>query len=114
MRGFPEERELALRASVHWAMQVECRLRTGAIAAEPCVEKFEVAGQALRAKHPDQRVVETISLDRSPGVVVCWAPNEAGLIRLLVRLDRETLRGSSAAPLPLRGRKIHLAPGDPS
>lgn len=48
----------------------------------------------------------------SPGVVVCWAPDEPGLIRLLARLDRETLRAADARPLPLRGRKIHIEPGD--
>jgi hypothetical protein len=49
----------------------------------------------------------------SPGVVVCWAPNEAGLIRLLMRLDHETFRAAAAGPLPLRGRKLHVQPGDP-
>ena len=52
LRGFPEERELALRASVHWAAQVECRLCTDTIAVELCMEKFEVAGQALPGKLP--------------------------------------------------------------
>lgn len=52
--------------------------------------------------------------EHSPGVAVCWAPDEAGLMRLLTRFDRETLRAPAAGPLPLRGRKIHVEPGDPS
>lgn len=50
----------------------------------------------------------------SPGVVVCSAPDEAGLIRLLKRLDRETLRAPDAGALPLRGRKIEIVPEPPS
>ena len=51
--------------------------------------------------------------DLSPGVVVCSAPDEPGLIRLLRQLDRETLRAPEADPLPLRGRKIEIAPSVP-
>lgn len=46
----------------------------------------------------------------SPGVVVCSAPDEASLIRVLRRLDRDTLRAADAGALPLRGRKIQIAP----
>jgi hypothetical protein len=45
-----------------------------------------------------------------PGVVVCSAPDEAGLVRVLRRLDRTTLRAADAGALPLRGRKIQIAP----
>jgi hypothetical protein len=48
--------------------------------------------------------------DESPGVVVCIAPDEDGLVRELTRLDRETFRSPSALPLPLAGRKISLTP----
>jgi len=48
--------------------------------------------------------------DLSPGVVVCSAPDEAGLLRLLRRLDQETLRSPAADRLPLRGRKIEIVP----
>ena len=51
--------------------------------------------------------------DLSPGVVVCSAPDEPCLIRLLRQLDRETLRAPAADPLPLRGRKIEIAPSVP-
>ena len=49
-------------------------------------------------------------LASSPGVVVCSAPNEAALRRLLVRLDRTMLRPDGALELPLRGQKIALTP----
>jgi hypothetical protein len=46
----------------------------------------------------------------SPGVVVCVAPDERGLVRVLRRFDRDTLRAPDADALPLRGRKIEIAP----
>jgi len=46
----------------------------------------------------------------SPGVVVCSAPDENGLIRELTQLDRETFRSPGAPALPLAGRKISLTP----
>lgn len=47
---------------------------------------------------------------QSPGVVVCSAPDETGLIRLMRRLDRDTFRAPQAGALPLSGRKIHIVP----
>jgi hypothetical protein len=47
--------------------------------------------------------------EHSPGVVVCSAPDEAALKRLLADLDR-TLRVDPPAELPLRGQKISLVP----
>jgi hypothetical protein len=41
----------------------------------------------------------------SPGVVVCIAPDERGLKRVLKDLDA-TLRDGAVGPLPLRGRTI--------
>jgi hypothetical protein len=49
-------------------------------------------------------------LDQSPGVIVCWAPDEPALLRLLRDVDRTFLR-PDLTPLPLRGRKIEVAPG---
>jgi len=47
----------------------------------------------------------------SPGVVVCSAPNESALCRLLIQLDRTMLRPEDGTlELPLRGRKIALTP----
>jgi hypothetical protein len=49
--------------------------------------------------------------DLSPGVIVCAAPDERNLVRLLRYVDRALLRTSGAAvDLPLRGRKIALTP----
>lgn len=48
-------------------------------------------------------------LESSPGVVICSAPDEAGLIRLLHHLDRHVLRTGSG-DLPLRGRKVEMTP----
>ena len=50
----------------------------------------------------------------SPGVAVCSAPDEAGLVRVLRRFDRDTLRAADAGTLPLRGRKIQIVPEPPS
>ena len=47
----------------------------------------------------------------SPGVVVCSAPDEAGLVRLLQYLDQHVLRNSTSTDLPLRGRKLEITPG---
>jgi Domain of unknown function (DUF5615) len=44
------------------------------------------------------------------GVIVCSAPNETGLTRLLAHVDRQLLRLDEADPLPLRGRKLELHP----
>ena len=42
----------------------------------------------------------------SPGVVVCSAPDEIALKRVLARVDRDLLRGRGVADLPLRGKKV--------
>ena len=44
----------------------------------------------------------------SPGVIVCSAPNEHGLLRILRHVDRAILRPAGSIVLPLRGRKIPL------
>jgi hypothetical protein len=50
----------------------------------------------------------------SGGVVVLTAPEERGLLALLARIDQEVFRRPDAAaapevaPLPLRGRKLHV------
>lgn len=49
--------------------------------------------------------------ERNPGVVVCSAPDERGLARLLRALNRQHFSAPGAAGLPLRGRTIELAPG---
>jgi len=47
----------------------------------------------------------------SPGVVVCSAPDEAGLVRLLQYLDQHLLRAGGSSALPLKGQKIEITPG---
>jgi hypothetical protein len=49
--------------------------------------------------------------DSGPGVIVCTAPDEQALIRLLKEIDRTVFRGVGAGPLPLLGRKIEMIPG---
>jgi predicted nuclease of predicted toxin-antitoxin system len=46
-------------------------------------------------------------LENSPGVVVCSAPDEDALKRLLIDLD-ETLRAAADPQLPLKGSKLEL------
>jgi predicted nuclease of predicted toxin-antitoxin system len=46
----------------------------------------------------------------SPGVVVCTAPNEASLKRLLKHLDESTMRADPPIELPLLGRTIGITP----
>ena len=48
--------------------------------------------------------------EESPGVVILSAPDEAGLVRLIHKLDRDVMRAPDAPALPYRGRKIGLAP----
>ena len=47
----------------------------------------------------------------SPGVVVCSAPDEDSLKRLLQHLDQSVLRANPSVELPLRGRTVELVPG---
>jgi hypothetical protein len=44
----------------------------------------------------------------SPGVLVCCAPDERGLLRILRHVDRELLRPARATVLPFRGQKLQL------
>jgi hypothetical protein len=44
------------------------------------------------------------------GVIVCSAPDEPALIRLLTRVDRTVFRAAAPDPLPLAGRKIEVSP----
>ena len=46
----------------------------------------------------------------SPGVVILAAPDEAGLLRLLQRLDEQTMKAPGATALPFRGRKVSMVP----
>jgi predicted nuclease of predicted toxin-antitoxin system len=46
----------------------------------------------------------------SPGVIVLFAPDESGLVKLLARADREILRSQTGQPVSLAGRKIQVVP----
>ena len=46
--------------------------------------------------------------DSSPGVLVCSARDEVGLLRILRHVDRAILRPAGTEVLPLRGRKLQL------
>jgi predicted nuclease of predicted toxin-antitoxin system len=48
--------------------------------------------------------------ESSPGVIVCRAPDEPMLRRLLAHIDRTIFRPAGAPPLPLRGRKVTMTP----
>lgn len=48
----------------------------------------------------------------SPGVIICSAPDETRLLRVLRTVDRDWLRGET--PAPLRGRVIEIAWPGPS
>jgi hypothetical protein len=43
----------------------------------------------------------------SPGVIICWAPDEPGLLKILREIDRTLLRPDLRA-LPLKGKKVRL------
>jgi predicted nuclease of predicted toxin-antitoxin system len=47
-------------------------------------------------------------VDLSPGVVICTAPDESGLKRLLRHLDQVVMRSEGSRELPLRGQVIEL------
>jgi len=47
-------------------------------------------------------------LGEGPGVIVCTAPNESGLERILRHVDRALLRAQPPIELPLKGRTIEL------
>lgn len=45
----------------------------------------------------------------SPGVIICSAPDERALVRLLAEIDRTVFRREGAPAAPLAGRKIDAA-----
>jgi hypothetical protein len=48
--------------------------------------------------------------EQSPGVIVCSAPDEHALVRLLIEIDDTVFRPAGVDPLPLRGRKVTMPP----
>lgn len=68
-------------------------------------------GRTLITLDSDFRDDRRFPPSASPGVIVCSAPDELALTRLLRHADQCLLRVQTATELPLRGRKIELAPG---
>jgi Domain of unknown function (DUF5615) len=46
--------------------------------------------------------------DQSPGLIVCSAPDERWLFKLLSHVERTIFRAAAVTDLPLRGRKVML------
>jgi hypothetical protein len=115
-----------LRGGLHW--DVLAVVEHDDLRRLPDRDHFRLAGQLRRT---------LVTLDRDylddrrfpplggPGILVLSAPDEAGLAKLLSRLDRAVFRPrrrrrteSAADALPLAGRKLHAhpdwRPGDPS
>jgi hypothetical protein len=107
-----------LRTRLHW--DVLAVVEHDDLRRLPDLGHFRLAGQLRRT---------LLSLDRdylddrrfppggSPGILVVTAPDEAGLTRLLSRLDRAIFRprrrAMGTAPgdgLPLAGRTLHVHP----
>jgi len=96
-----------MRQVLHW--DVLFVLEEPAIRRAPDVEHFRRAldlGRTLITLDRDFLDDRRFLPASSPGVIVCSAPDEAALKRLLARLDREVLRTEPHVGLPLRGQKI--------
>ena len=76
----------------------------------PDREHFERARELGRTVITLDQDFAAFPQDLSPGVVICSAPDEAALGRLLRYIDRELLRASGASDPPLVGRTIALSP----
>jgi hypothetical protein len=107
-----------LRTRLHW--DVLAVIEHDDLRRLPDLDHFRLAGQFRRT---------LLTLDRDylddrrfppssgPGVLVVSAPDEAGLTKLLSRLDRAVFRPRHRRPgaptpeaLPLDGRKLHAHP----
>jgi hypothetical protein len=51
-------------------------------------------------------------MDESPGVIVCSAPDERALLRLLTEVDGRVFRAAAGDAAPLRGRKVVVPAAD--
>jgi hypothetical protein len=77
---------------------------------EHFVRALDLARTLITQDH-DFLDVRRFPPELSPGVVVCTAPDERMLKRLLQQLD-VTLRAEPTADLPLRGKTIALTVGE--
>jgi hypothetical protein len=80
----------------------------------PDQEHFRLAlefGRTLITLDHDFWDEKRFPMASSPGVILCSAPDETALRRLLRHADRSLLGPPPAPALPLRGRKVELTPG---
>lgn len=101
----------AMRRDLHW--DVLYVMEHDDLRRAPDTTHFQKAlefGRTLITLDRDFFDDKRFPLAQSPGVVVCSAPDEQGLVRELTRLDRDTFRSPGAAALPLAGRKIAMTP----
>jgi predicted nuclease of predicted toxin-antitoxin system len=103
----------AMRRELHW--DVLYVMEHDELRRAPDAEHFRRAlefGRTLITLDRDFFDDRRFPPELSPGVVVCTAPDEAGLVRELTCLDRDTFRSPGAVPLPLAGRKIAMMPDE--
>ena len=96
-----------MRARLHW--DVLFVLEHDDLRRAPDVEHYRRArdlGRTLITLDHDFSDDRRFPLDVSPGVIVCSAPDEPALFRLLAEVDRELFRAADAGATPLIGRKI--------
>ena len=80
------------------------------------IEHYRMArqlGRTLLTQDRDYVDDRLFPPDEGAGVIVCSAPDEVRLRRLLADVDRTIFRAAGAAPLPLEGRKVLCHPGEP-
>ena len=80
------------------------------------IEHYRLArqlGRTLITLDHDYEDDQRFPPSEGAGVIVCTAPDEQRLCRLLRKADRELFRSPGAAPLPLQGRKLRCAPAGP-
>jgi hypothetical protein len=80
----------------------------------PDIEHFRLArqlGRTLVTLDHDYIDDRRFPPAEGSGVIVLSAPDERGLRRLLIDVDRDLFRAEGAGPLPLEGRKLLSQPG---
>jgi predicted nuclease of predicted toxin-antitoxin system len=101
----------AMRHDLAW--DVLFVLEDDALRRAPDIEHFHRAfdlGRTLITLDHDFEDDRRFPPELSPGIVVCSAPNERLLLRMLRYIDRVILRAPDAAAQPLRGSKLTLTP----
>jgi hypothetical protein len=97
----------AMRHDLHW--DVLFVLEHDDLRRAPDTEHYRRArelGRTLITLDHDFSNDRRFPPDASPGVIVCSAPDEPALLRLLAEVDRAVFRAADAGATPLAGRKI--------